>query len=163
MCDATPDLTSSLARIARVGKANQIAAALEESTRGEGRHFCHFCPIRLLRAAEELRQSQPKCIRLVELKEISAAAAADCFSTPPIHSADLYDTLVHFNFTLPLLFHLPVRLLPASKKRTYAIASRKGERERVNSLQKRARDGEMERERGSGEDGREGVQFQHKM
>ena len=92
----------------------------EEYERGEGgRHFCHFCPIRLLRAAEELRQSQPKCIRLVELKEISAAAAADCFSTPPIHSADLYDTLVHFNFTLPLLFHLP-----ACIEKAYAIASR---------------------------------------
>ena len=100
-----------------MGKANQIAAAALEPGRRDT--FAISASFAFCAAETELRQSQPKCIRLVELKEISAAAAADCFSTPPIHSADLYDTLVHFNFTLPLLFHLP-----ACIEKAYAIASR---------------------------------------
>ena len=57
----------SLAPIARMGKANQIAAAIEEREDT----FAISASSAICAAAGKLRQSQPKCIVLVELKEIS--------------------------------------------------------------------------------------------
>ena len=94
-----------------MGKANQIAAAIEE----RGRHFCHFCLVRHLRRGETAAIAA-KVHRARGVEGDQHGGGRLLHASPPIHSADLYDTLVHFNFTLPLLLLLPARL-PASKKR----------------------------------------------
>ena len=105
-------------------------------------------------AAGKLRQSQPKCIVLVELKEISTAAAA-CFSllhpfTQQIYTIRSFTSTSRCRCSFSCLHRKSV--CHRQKERVRERAS-----ERVNSLQKRARDGEMEREGGAGrKEGREG-------
>ena len=152
MCDAAPDL----ARSHRSDGGKQIKSR-RHWRGGEDTFAISASSVRHLRRRGETAAIAAKVHRARGV-EGDQHGGRLLLASPPIHSADLYDTLVHFNFTLPLLL-----LLPASKKRMPSPEGKsERERERVNSLKKRARDGEMEREGGAGREGG-GVQFQHKM